>query len=110
MSEVVDWPLNPITEETFVNQNWERYDEIEITKSGKKDKYYYFMLPLPKDNPDDKALCLISTTNDEYEDFDFLKKGEYLIEVEGTASLGICRYEEELAILYKALTKQNIED
>ena len=50
MSEVVDWPLNPITEETFVNQNWERYDEIEITKSGKKDKYYYFMLPLPKDN------------------------------------------------------------
>ena len=50
-----------------------------------------------------------SGTNDEYQDFEFLKKGEYLIELEGTPSLGICRYEEELAILYKSLTKQNIE-
>lgn len=109
MKENIEWPLNPITEETFERQDWERYDEVEITKDGKKDKYYYFMLPLPKDNPDDKASCLVSSTNDEYEDFDFLKKGEYLIQLEGTVGLGVCRYEEELAILYKSLTKQDIE-
>ena len=35
-----EWPLTPITDETFNNQNWERYDETEITKSGKKEIYY----------------------------------------------------------------------
>ena len=43
-----------------------------------------------------RQTCLISTTNDEYQDFDFMKKGEYLIELEGTVGLGVCRYEEEL--------------
>ena len=109
MSNNIDWPLTPITEETFKRQKWEKYDEVEKTEDGKDDKYHYFMLPLPKDNPDDKATCLVSSTNDEYQDFDFMKKGEYLIEVEGTVGLGVCRYEEELAILYKSLTKQDIE-
>ena len=108
MSTDIEWPLTPITEETFERQDWERYDEVEITKDGKKDKYYYFMLPLPKDNPDENCPVLISSADDEWKELD-IKKGEYFVEIADFFGLGLCSTEEELEILYRSLTKQEIE-
>lgn len=98
-----NWPLTPITEETFERQGWEMNVEKE-----EGEEYYYFTLPLPKDNPDPKAPNLISSCNDDYQDLK-IKKGEYYVEIEDMYGLGISMSEEELEILYRALTKSEIE-
>jgi len=100
----MDFPYTPITEETFERQGWIRVDDVE--EDG--DKFYYWILPLPKDNPDDKCPCLISTADDEWEDYN-IKKGEYIIEIDGLLGLGGCTNEEELEILYRALTRTELE-
>lgn len=107
MSNDIDWPLTPITEQTFKRQKWERYDEVEVTEDGTT-KYHYYMLPLPKDNPDDNGPILVSSADDEWEELG-LKKGEYYVEVCDFFGLGMCRTEEELEILYRALTKRELE-
>lgn len=99
-----DFPYTPITEETFERQGWEKYDDVDDTG----DRFYYFVLPLPKDNPDDNCPVLISSANDESKDYG-LEDGEYTIEIDGLLGLGFSRNEEELEILYRALTKSEIE-
>lgn len=99
-----------ITVETFERQGW----EMVVEKDGKDDEgkdieYYFWKLPLPKDNPDPNAICLISSANDEYQELQ-LQEGEYFIEIENTMGLGVCKYEDELQILYRSLTGQEIED
>jgi len=109
MIDVNDFPYTPITEDTFERQGWEMNVFEEETVDGTIEEFYYFTLPLPKDNPAEECTVLISSTNDDYLEFDFLKKGEYLVEIENLNGLGLCQYEEELEILYRALTKQEIE-
>ena len=109
MKQEEHWPLTPITEETFERQGWEMNVEKEETEGEGLDEYYYFTLPLPKDNPDDRAPNLVSSCNDDYKDLN-IKKGEYFVEIEDMFGLGICTSEEELEILYRALTKTEIED
>jgi hypothetical protein len=109
MSNEITFPLTPITEETFERQEWEMVVGKEEDEDGAVDEYYYWVLPLPKDNPDQEAPVLISTANDDYEEFQSLKKGEYYVEIDGMYGLGFCQSEEELEILYRALTKTEIE-
>ena len=99
-------PFLPITQDTFERQGWEKHIDLDGETNL---EYYYYMLPLPKDNPDENAPVFISSTNDEWEDFDNLKKGEYIVEVDGLNGLGLCWTEEELEVLYRALTSHNIE-
>jgi hypothetical protein len=100
----------PITNETFERQGWEMEVETDgEDDEGKTIEFYYWKLPLPTDNPDPNAVCLISSANDEHSDLG-LKKGEYFVEIENSMGLGMCRYEDELQILYRALTKLEIED
>ena len=104
------WPLTPITEETFERQKWEMV--VEKEESGdynESEEYYYWSLPLPKDNPDEKAPILVSSCNDDYPDLG-IKKGEYFVEIQDMFGLGICTSEEELEILYRGLTKTEIEE
>lgn len=102
------WPLTPITEETFERQGWKMI--VEKDEQGDEiEEYYYWYLPLPKDNPDENVPVLISSANDDYKDLK-IKKGEYYVEIEDMFGLGICTSEEELEILYRALTKQEIEN
>ncbi len=104
MKEIIEFPVTPITEETFERQGWEKYeDEYD------GNKFHYFVLPLPKDNPENDCMCLISSANDEWEDLDNLSKGEYVIELQDSFGLGLCWTEEEIEILYKSLTTQDIE-
>ena len=44
---MIEFPLTPITEETFERQRWEMNVESEHGE-----EYYYFTLPLPRDNTD----------------------------------------------------------
>ena len=104
-----DFPFTPITEQTFERQGWEMNVFEEETTEGGMQEFYYFTLPLPKDNPSEECPVLVSSANDDYLEFDFLKKGEYLVEIENFYGLGLCQYEEELEILYRALTKTEIE-
>ena len=104
-----DWPLTPITEETFERQGWEMYVEKEEMPNGEEEEFYYWYLPLPKDNPDENSPVLISSANDDYQDLG-IKKGEYYVDIEDMFGLGICTSEEEIEILYRALTKTEIEE
>lgn len=104
-----EWPLTPITEETFERQGWEMNVAKEENDLGEMEEYYWFTLTLPKDNPDQEAPNLVSSCNDDYKDLR-IKKGEYYVEIEDMFGLGICTSEEELEILYRALTKTEIED
>ena len=108
----IEFPETPITEETFERQGWEKIDEVmeegddeESTPSG----MYYYLLPLPKDNPSEDAPCLISSINDEWKHME-LQKGSYIVEIGDAVGLGYCESEEQLEILYRALTGQEIED
>lgn len=101
---------NTLTDEIFERQGWEMETDTDgEDEEGRPIEYYYWRLPLPKDNPDPNAICLVSSANDEWDDLG-IKKGEYFVELENTMGLGICRYEDELQILYRTLTKQEIED
>ena len=107
---MIEFPLTPITEETFERQGWEmNVDKEEDGDYNESSEYYYFTLPLPKDNPDENAPVLISSCNDDYQDLG-IKKGEYFVEIEDMFGLGICTSEEEIEILYRALTKSEIEE
>lgn len=107
--EFIEFPFLPITEKTFERQGWEKITENdEEDDDSEPITFYYWILHLPKDNPDENCPVLISTTNDSYQELG-LKKGEYLVELENFYSLGQCSTEEELQILYRALTGSNIE-
>jgi len=104
-----DFPYTPITEETFERQGWEMIVENSVNEeNGELEEYYYFILPLPKDTPEQSAPVLMSSANDDWETLN-INKGEYMVEVDGTNGLGLCTNEEELEILYRALTRREIE-
>ena len=115
----IEFPETPITEKTFEKQGWLRVDETEGGLFDDEDEdddedadsgsttYYYFILPLPKDNPDSECKMLISNCNDEYMDIG-LPKGQYYIEMENMNGLGLCQSEEQIEILYRALTGREI--
>ena len=106
---MIEFPLTPIPEETFERQVWEmNVEKEEPGDYNESEEYYFFTLPLPRDNPDQKAPNLISSCNDDYQDLN-IKKGQYYVEIENLYGLGICTSEEELEILYRALTKSEIE-
>ena len=106
---MIEYPSTPITEETFERQGWEMIVEKEEI-DGEVDEYYYWVLSLPKDNPDPNCFKLISSNNDDYKEIELLKEGEYIVEINESYGLGFCYSEEELEILYRALTKSEIED
>jgi len=105
--EFVEFPFIQITEKTFERQGWEKVTEID-EESEEPETYTYYVLPLPKDNPDENCPVLISSADDEWKDLG-IKKGEYFVEIADFFGLGLCTTEEELEILYRSLTKQEIE-
>ena len=94
----------PITDETFIKQGWERHD-IE----DEEESYYYWVLPFPKDNPDKNAQCLVSTTDDQWDEIG-LKEGQYTVEIMNFSGLGWCDTEEDIEIVYNAITREEICD
>lgn len=101
----IAFPESLITEETFERQGWEKIEEDESEGPAG----HYWILPLPKDNPSEDAPILISSMNDEWKDVG-LPEGSYVIELEDFFGLGFCESEEQLEILYRALTGFEIND
>ena len=92
----------PITDSTFKTQGWNRHIDEE-------EDYVYWTLPLPKDNPDGDTTCLISSADIDAEDLG-LAKDTFIVSIYDYNGLGICNTEEEIEILYKAMTGVDIYD
>jgi hypothetical protein len=105
----ITFPPIPITKKTFIRQGWEENIEEEVDENGETIKFTYWVLPLPKDNPETECAQLVSSADDEWNEYPNLKKGEYCVELLGFFGLGLCWTEEELEILYKSLTQLDIE-
>jgi hypothetical protein len=123
-------PTTPITEKTFIRQGWEksyigdRYiddegfeEDIEEFEDDDEeiedDDAYYWTLPLPKTRKEDPyAVVLTSNATDELSvvrEFG-LQEGSFVVEIFDSDGLGLCTNEEELEVLYRALTGEEIED
>lgn len=114
-------PQTPITEATFIRQGWIRNEIIYSEAGGGFDddeindeevEHYYFSLALPKGRKDEYAPSLISNSTDETIAIKEagLKPGQFFVEIMNSDGLGFCTTEEELEILYYALTGENIEE
>ena len=124
-------PTTPITEKTFIRQGWEKHsvgerytddelfeDEAAEFEDDDMDEdldtdAYYWTLPLPKNRREDPyAVVLTSNATDELSvvrEFG-LQDGSFIVEIFDSDGLGLCINEEELEVLYRALTGEEIED
>jgi hypothetical protein len=114
----------PITEETFIRQGWKKYSADEFSSiddvyenseeeaDDNDDGPFFYTLPLPKTNIDKYTPMLVSNATDEVHELKALglNDGEFFIEMLDTDGLGFCGTEEELEILYRALTGKYIEE
>ena len=126
-------PTTPITEETFMRQGWERHsvgdayieddeddtffdedadeDDEDYKEDGEIKEAFYYSLNLPKDRDDEYSFMLVSNATDELGLLKEmgLKPGQFFIEIADMDGLGFCSTEEELEVLYRALTGEDIE-
>ena len=107
-------PMTPITEDTFIRQGWTKVDAKDgFDEDGNvgADAYYY-VLNLPKHRDDEFCPILSSNSTDEnllLKELG-LKPGTFFIEINDLDGLGFCSSEEELNVLYSALTGDDIEE
>ena len=109
-------PLTPITEKTFVKQGWKQvsinefYEDVPEGKQEDDKGGHYWMIPLPKDRDDEYSPYLVSCASDDTKILKEvgLKPGQFFVEMLDMDGLGFCKSEEELEILYRALTGEDI--
>ena len=127
----VKFPLTPITEETFERQGWRKcdvneplFEEFGEDEDGMEDDEmeepmekpeaiaWYYTLAIPKDRTDPYCPRLVSNATDEsglLKEME-LPEGTFFVELMDWDGLGYCQSEEEIEILYKALTGTNLEN
>ena len=127
----VKFPLTPITEETFIRQGWRKCDvneplfeefgedenemedeEMEEPIEKPEAIAWYYTLAIPKDRTDPYCPRLVSNATDEsglLKEME-LPEGTFFVELMDWDGLGYCQSEEEIEILYKALTGKNLEN
>jgi len=132
----VKFPLTPITEETFIRQGWRKCDvneplfeefgeesdddffdetegdEMEEPSDSSEAIAWYYTLSIPKDRTDPYCPRLVSNATDEsglLKEME-LPEGTFFVELMDWDGLGYCQSEEEIEILYKALTGTNLEN
>ncbi len=127
----VKFPLTPITEETFIRQGWRKCDvneplfeefgededgmeddEIEEPMEKPEAIAWYYTLAIPKDRTDPYCPRLVSNATDEsglLKEME-LPEGTFFVELMDWDGLGYCQSEEDIEILYKALTGTNLEN
>jgi hypothetical protein len=127
----VKFPLTPITEETFERQGWRKcdvneplFEEFGEDEDGMEDDEmeepmekpeaiaWYYTLAIPKDRTDPYCPRLVSNATDEsglLKEME-LPEGTFFVELMDWDGLGYCQSEEEIEILYKALTGKNLEN
>jgi hypothetical protein len=135
-SKEVKFPLTPITEETFIRQGWRKCDvneplfeefgeesdddffdeteegEMEEPTDASEAIAWYYTLSIPKDRTDPYCPRLVSNATDEsglLKEME-LPEGTFFVELMDWDGLGYCQSEEDIEILYKALTGTNLEN
>jgi hypothetical protein len=106
--------MTPITEKTFQRQGWNKVSvgDGESDSDELSEDDYYFTLPLPKYRDDEFSPMFVSNSTDEgllIKEIG-LKPGQFFIEIMDMDGLGFCASEEELDVLYSALTGEDIEE
>jgi hypothetical protein len=131
----VKFPLTPITEETFIRQGWRKCDvneplfeefgeesdddffdetegdEMEEPTDASEAIAWYYTLSIP-DRTDPYCPRLVSNATDEsglLKEME-LPEGTFFVELMDWDGLGYCQSEEDIEILYKALTGTNLEN
>ena len=129
-------PLTPITEETFIRQGWRKCDvneplfeefgeesdddffdetegdEMEEPTDASEAIAWYYTLSIPKDRTDPYCPKLVSNATDEsglLKEME-LPEGTFFVELMDWDGLGYCQSEEEIEILYRALTGKDLEN
>ena len=109
--------MTPITEDTFIRQGWNKIsvgddEAIEDADADIGGGDYYFSIALPKDRDDEFAPMFVSNSTNEGNLIKEigLKPGQFFIEIMDMDGLGFCASEEELDVLYSALTGEDIEE
>ena len=127
----VKFPLTPITEETFIRQGWRKCDvneplfeefgedenemedeEMEEPMEKPEAIAWYYTLAIPKDRTDPYCPRLVSNATDEsglLKEME-LPEGTFFVELMDWDGLGYCQSEEDIEILYKALTGKDLEN
>ena len=127
----IKFPLTPITEETFIRQGWRKCDvneplfdefgedldemedeEIEEPIEKPEAIAWYDTLSIPKDRTDPYCPRLVSNATDEsglLKEME-LPEGTFFVELMDWDGLGYCQSEEDIEILYKALTGKDLEN
>jgi hypothetical protein len=115
----------PLTDETFKRQDWSKHitndyngvaDFVEnredVEAGDELDKPYFWTLPIPKGRNDKYAPRFVTNSSDDTTELVNmgLNPGQYFIEILDFDGLGFCTTEEELEILYRALTGKYIEE
>ncbi len=102
---MVTIPQTPITEHSFKKWNAIKIDDIDINDM----EYYYYIIPLPNDSIDDisERPTIISTASDEWQNLE-IEEGRFLVSLFDWEDLPFIETEEEVELLYKILTKQNL--
>ena len=115
----------PLTDETFKRQGWSKHitndyngvaDFVEnredVEAGDELDKPYFWTLPIPKGRNDKYAPRFVTNSSDDTTELVNmgLNPGQYFIEILDFDGLGFCTTEEELEILYRALTGKYIEE
>jgi hypothetical protein len=99
---MITMPQTPITDHSF-----KRWNAIKIEESDGENNYYYWIIPLP--NGDELKTInrptLVSIASDEWKAME-LNEGEYLVTL--FDNLPMLETEEEIELLYKILTKENL--
>jgi len=107
--------MTPITENTFKRQGWHKIsvgDDEAMEDADSDSDDYYFSIALPKDRDDEFAPMFVSNSTNEGNLIKEigLKPGQFFIEIMDMDGLGFCASEEELDVLYSALTGEDIEE
>ena len=117
--------VTPITDTTLERQGWVRHISKDYNGTGdfienredmdsdeETDKPYFWTLPIPKERTDRYAPRFVSNSSDDEKELVSmgLKPNQYFIEILDFDGLGFCTTEEELEVLYRALTSKYIEE
>jgi hypothetical protein len=103
---MLTFPKTPITDSSFKKWSAIKYEE-ENEEDGST--YHYYIIPLPNDWDNDASSrpALLSTASDECNIIG-IKKGEFKISVFDYGELPLLETEEDVELLYKIVTQQDL--
>ena len=84
----------------------------DVEEGDELDKAYFWTIAIPKERTDKYAPRFVTNSSDDELELKNmgLSPNQYFVEILDFDGLGFCTSEEELEVLYRALTSKYIED